>query len=239
MINCLIVDDEPLALDLLEDNISRVPFLNLKGRCQDAFQAQEALTQEKIDLVFMDIQMPGLSGIDCLRVLHAAPMFIFVTAYDKYALEGFNLNAVDYLLKPVSFERFLKATNKALELFTLRHQSISSIPTANHNFIFVNADYSLQKIKLDEIIYVEGLKDYIKIYLSTATRPVVTRMSLKTIEEKLSSGQFMRIHKSFIVAIDKIVSIRKGRVSLGSVDVPISDHYKQDFQRLVDFNSIS
>ena len=234
--NCLAIDDEPLALDLIEDNIKRIPYLNLVKRCKNAFEANEVLLHEKIDLLFLDVQMPGISGIQFLQSVVSPPLVIFITAYEKFALEGFNLSAVDYLLKPVAFERFLKATAKAYELFNLKN---SGSQTSGMEYLFVNADYNLVKINLKDITYIEGLKDYVKIFLSSATRPVITRMSMKSLEEKLPNASFSRVHKSFIVAIDKIISIRRGKISIGISHIPISDHYKGNVDRFIDPNILS
>lgn len=243
--NCLAVDDESLALDLLEDNIHKVPFLNLVARCRNAFEAMEYLRREPIDLIFLDIQMPGLTGVQFLQSLGPnPPMVIFVTAYGQYALEGFNLDVVDYLLKPVSFERFLKAVNKADELHHLRASggqpaetrpeapaASEAIPgsTSPGDYLFVNADYSLVKIRLGDITYVEGLKDYVKIYQEGHTRPVITRLTMKALEERLPSGRFLRVHKSYIVSLDKIESIRNLRIKMGAAQIPVSEHYSEAF----------
>ncbi|WP_369826592.1 LytR/AlgR family response regulator transcription factor [Siphonobacter sp. BAB-5405] len=229
MMNCLAVDDESLALDLLEDNIRKVPFLNLVKRCKNAFEAQEVMQQQPIDLLFLDIQMPGISGVQFVQSMTQAPMVVFVTAYEEFALEGFNLDVLDYLLKPVSFERFLKAVNKAYELHNLRHQETPVVaeptPAPTQEYLFVNADYSLVKIRIADILYVEGLKDYVKIYLEGQSRPVITRLTMKAMEEKLPSGPFLRVHKSFIIAFDKIESIRNLRIKIGQVHIPISESY--------------
>jgi len=234
MIKCLAVDDETLALDLLEDNISKVPFLKLVKRCKNAFEAIEILQKEKIDLIFLDIQMPGITGIQFLQSLSTNPMIIFITAYDKYALEGFNLSVLDYLVKPVPFERFLRACNKALEQFNLRNNPVAPIEESNNDYIFVNSEYNLIKIVINDITYVEGLKDYIKIYSSTSAKPVITRLSMKALEEKLPTGKFIRVHKSYIVSIDKINSIRRNRIKLGEAEVPISEHYRDDLFKLIE-----
>jgi DNA-binding LytR/AlgR family response regulator len=235
MMRCIAVDDEPLALDLLEDNIKRVPYLQLVKRCKNAFEANEVLVHEKIDLIFLDVQMPGISGIQFLQSVKTPPLVIFITAYEKFALDGFNLDAVDYLLKPVSFERFLKATGKAYELFNFKQLNASTL----QEYLFVNADYNLLRVNLSDILYIEGLKDYVKIFLSSAQRPVITRMSMKTVEEKLPSTQFSRIHKSFIVSIGKIVSIRRGKISIGTVHIPISEHYRDNLYRFIDPNILN
>jgi len=233
MLRCIAVDDEPLALDLLEDNISQVPYLQLVGKCSNAMEALEVMQKDPVDLIFLDIQMPGLTGLQFIQSLAIKPMVILITAYDHYALEGFNLDVVDYLVKPVAFDRFLKACNKAWEYYKLKNQPE---PTAENLFdqeyFFVNAEYSLVKVVVDEIIMIEGLKDYIKIHLIN-NKPLVIRMSMKSIEEKLSTKKFLRIHKSYIVAIPKITSIRKGSVFLGSLEVPVSDNYKDQLLSMV------
>lgn len=240
--NCLAVDDESLALDLLEDNIRKVPYLHLVARCRNAFEATDHLRRERIDLLFLDIQMPGLTGVQFLQSLGPhPPMVIFVTAYEQYALEGFNLDVVDYLLKPVSFERFLKAVNKADELYHFRLENRVESPTippetppaGNADYLFVNADYSLVKIRLADITYVEGLKDYVKIYQEGVTRPVITRLTMKSLEEKLPTSRFLRVHKSYIVSLDKIESVRNLRIKIGAVQVPVSEHYSEAFFKAI------
>lgn len=237
MLNCIAVDDENLALDLLEDNIQKIPFLNLVKRCKNAFDAIETLQNNAIDLMFLDIQMPGITGVQFLQSLKNKPMVIFVTAYKQYALEGFELDVVDYLLKPIDFERFLKAVNKASELHSLKQKSLLEDATGatseKVSSIFVNADYSLVKIKIDEITYIEGLKDYVKIYTSTSSKPVVTRMTMKAIEEKLPSSAFFRVHKSFIVSLDKIESIRNLKIKMGNAQIPISESYSESFFKMI------
>ncbi len=224
---CLIIDDEPLARDLLEDNIRQVPFLELTGTCSNALEALDVIHREKIDLLFLDIQMPGLNGIQFLQTLKQPILVVFITAYEKFAIEGYNLDVVDYLLKPVAFDRFLKAANKAQELFALRSKPVSP------DFIFVHADYNLVKISFNDVIYVEGLKDYVKIHLASSQRPVITRMSMKSLEELLPMKKFMRIHKSFILSVEKIISIRKGRVKIAAAELPISDSYAERFYQLI------
>jgi DNA-binding LytR/AlgR family response regulator len=239
MIRCLIVDDEPLALDLLEDNIRMVPILQLVKRCRNAFEALEVLQKEAIDLIFLDIQMPGITGIQFLQSLPKAPMIILVTAYDKFALEGFNLDVLDYLVKPVATERFLKAANKAVELYQLKNKSVVSETTPEQEYLFVNADYNLVKVVINDITHVEGLKDYIKIHLCNAPRPVITRMSLKAIEEKLPSRNFIRVHKSFIVSMDKMLSIRNNRIKLENAEVPVSEFYRDNLFKRIEGSSLA
>jgi DNA-binding LytR/AlgR family response regulator len=225
MMNCIAVDDEKLVLDLLVDNIQKVPFLKLAGRCRNAIEAADLLHKEKIDLIFLDIQMPGLNGLKFVESLKNPPMIIFVTAYKEHALEGFNLDAVDYLLKPVSFERFLKACNKAYELFQLQQKPHSKEEQPGYFFVYV--EYNQVKITIAEIQYVEGMKDYVKIFIEGASRPVITKMSLKSMEERLAGHRFVRIHKSYLVSADKITAIKRDLVCIGSKELPVSETYKQ------------
>jgi DNA-binding LytR/AlgR family response regulator len=232
MLKCIAVDDEKYVLDLLVDNIRQVPFLGLKARCRNAMEAAEILRGEEIDLIFLDIQMPGLNGLQFLRSLPHSPMVIFVTAYKDYAFEGFDLNAVDYLLKPVSFERFLKACNKAYDLYKLQQ-----VPTQKEDvpsYFFVYVEYNQIKINIPDILYIEGLKDYVKIFLSTATKPVITRMSLKELEEKLFSSRFVRIHKSYIIAADKVTAIKRDLICIGATELPLSETYKPAVEKMLD-----
>jgi DNA-binding LytR/AlgR family response regulator len=206
MLKCIAVDDEPLALELLEDNISNLPYLQLVGRCSNAMEAMKILQSQTIDLIFLDIQMPGLTGLQFIQSLSQKPMIILITAYEKFALEGFNLDVVDYLVKPVALERFVKACNKAWELHQLRTTSTPAgivIP----DYFFVNVDYSLLKITFSDIMWIEGLKDYIRIHLKSSPKAVITRIGMKTMEEQLAAQKFIRIHKSYIVSIDHVTAI--------------------------------
>ena len=225
MIHCIAVDDEPLALELLADNISQLPYLQLEASCNNAMEAMKVLQEKPIDLIFLDIQMPGLTGLQFIQSLPKKPMIILVTAYEKFALEGFNLDVVDYLVKPVSLERFVKACNKAWELYQLKN---TPTPAANTpNYFFVNVDYTLLKITFTDIIWIEGVKDYIKILLHSSSIPVITRMSMKTMEEQLPASLFIRIHKSYFVSIEHITAIKKSSVFIGSIELPVGDNYKE------------
>ncbi|MEO8824187.1 MAG: LytTR family DNA-binding domain-containing protein [Ginsengibacter sp.] len=227
MIRCLAVDDEPLALELLEDNISKVPFLQMVAACDSVVEAMKVMQKESIDLIFLDIQMPGLTGLQFIESMTVRPMIILITAYKQYALEGFNLDVTDYLVKPVSLDRFIKACNKASQFFELKsNQKNSKSTSANPAYFFVNADYSMLKINFSDIIYVEGLKDYLKIHLKSAPHPVVTRMPMKTMEEQLPSSQFIRIHKSYIVSVSFITAIRKSSVFVDLLELPLGDTYR-------------
>ena len=226
MINCIAIDDEPLALELLEDNISKLPYLKLVGSYDSALEAMKAIEEKKPDLIFLDIQMPGLTGLQFIQSLTVKPMIILVTAYEKYALEGFNLEVTDYLVKPVSLERFIKACNKAKELFDLKQSQHSTNSKLAPEYFFVNVEYSLVKVTLSDIVYIEGLKDYIKIHLQSSSKPVITRMPMKTIEEQLPAEKFIRIHKSYIASVAFITAIRKTSVFIGSTELPVSDNYR-------------
>jgi DNA-binding LytR/AlgR family response regulator len=230
MLNCIAVDDEKLVLDLLVDNIQKVPFLHLVKRCKNAMEAADTLHKEKVDLLFLDIQMPGLNGLKFLESLHNPPMVIFVTAYKDYAFDGFNLGVVDYLLKPVSFGRFLKACNKAQDLFNLQ-KNVQKEEAPDYFFVYV--EYNQIKIMIPEILYIEGMKDYVKIFLSSSPRPVITKMSLKTLEEKLSSYQFVRTHKSYILSAKKITAIKRDLVCIGPVELPLSENYKASLEKML------
>jgi two-component system, LytTR family, response regulator len=221
MIQCIAVDDEPLALELLADNISKIPYLKLVAKCSDAFEATQVLQQQPVDLVFIDIQMPGLTGLQFIGSLVKKPMVILVTAYKQYALEGYDLQVVDYLLKPVSIERFVKACNKAQELYQLKNPVSQQAP----EYLFVNVGYSLQKIVLDDIAWIEGLKDYIQIHLNSTPKPVLVRLSVKAMEEQLPAQDFIRIHKSYIVAVKSVTALRKNSVFIGERELSVGETY--------------
>lgn len=225
MLKCIAIDDEPLALELLEDNISKVPYLQLVGAYNNPLEAMRALQEQSIDLVFLDIQMPGITGLQFIQSISQKPMFILITAYEKYALEGFNLDVVDYLVKPVAIERFMKACNKANELHQLKTKQKDS-SEAQQEYFFINVDYSLLKIVFKDIVYVEGLKDYIKIHLRSTTKPVVARMSMKSLEEQLPESMFIRVQKSYIVSKEYITAIRKNSVFIGNIEIPVGDNYR-------------
>ncbi|MFT3679646.1 MAG: LytTR family DNA-binding domain-containing protein [Ferruginibacter sp.] len=232
MLRCIAIDDEPLALELLEDNISKLPYLQLAASCSNPMEAMKVLQQQPVDLIFLDIQMPGLTGLQFIQSLQNKPMFILVTAYEKYALEGYNLDVVDYLVKPVSVERFIKACNKAWELYQLKNKPLVATAGNQPGYIFVNADYSLHKIMLDDIAWIEGLKDYIRIHLKNSSKPVITRMTMKAMEEMLPASNFLRIHKSYIAAVASITSVRKTSIMLGTTELPVSDTYQEALLKL-------
>lgn len=230
IIQCLIVDDEPLALDLIAGYVSKTPGLTVAGKCSSAFEAMDYLSKENIDLIFLDIQMPGLSGLELSRTLHDGPRVIFTTAFEQYALEGFKVEALDYLLKPVSYPEFLSSVNKAKRWLELTQQKTFQ---TSKNSIFVKADYKIVQIDLNTILYIEGLKDYVKIYRENADKPVLTLMSMKSLEENLPQNTFMRVHRSFIVNLEKITTIERNRIVFGNEYIPISENYKEKFLKFV------
>ena len=233
MLRCIAIDDEDLALELLEDNISKVEYLELAGKFNNPLKAIKVLQEQSIDLVFLDIQMPGLTGLQLIQSIPSKPMFILVTAYEKFALEGFDLNVVDYLVKPVPLDRFIQACNKAWELHKLKTQSKQITNQNTPDYFFVNVDYSLLKIVMSDIIYITGLKDYVKIHLKSTAKPIVPRITMKGLEELLPNSQFIRIHKSYIVSINSITAVRKNSVFIGTLELPVSDNYRGNLDALV------
>jgi DNA-binding LytR/AlgR family response regulator len=232
MIRCIAVDDEKLALDLLVDNIRQVPYLELVARCKNAFQAAEVIQADKVDLIFLDVQMPGLNGLQFLKTLIDPPMIVLITAYEQYALEGFDLDVVDYLVKPTTLERFIRACNKAKSLMDLRQGKSRSPEPEKENF-FVNVEYRQVKVVIEDILYIEGLKDYIKIHLNDRIHPVVTRMSLKSMVEKLPADTFVRIHKSYIVCIPRVTVVKRDFVQIGDLEIPIGESHKENVAKIL------
>ena len=232
MMRCIVVDDEHLIRELLEDNIRQVAFIELVQVCKSALEAIEVLQNGDIDLIFLDIQMPRLNGLQLLQSLVAPPFVIMITAYEQYALKGFDLNVVDYLLKPFSLERFLKACNRANELYQLK-QKKEITPLAEAEYFFVKVEYTQVKVVVSDIEYIEGLKDYIKIYLSSSAKPVLTRMTMKAVEDKLKPPAFIRIHKSFLVAAQKVTTVKRDLVCISRKELPLSDFYKENIIRLL------
>jgi DNA-binding LytR/AlgR family response regulator len=232
MIRCICIDDEPLALEMMEEFISKVTFLHLVTSCKNAMEAYDVLSKESIDLIFVDVEMPEISGVQFVQSLKQKPFIIFSTAYKKYALEGFELDVIDYLVKPFSFDRFYKSVQKVRDARSLMLNSTPSVlKQLPPDYIFVNSDYSLVKINIPEISYIEGLKDYIKIFLTNQTKPIVTRMSMKSIDERLELLGFKRIHKSFIVNLGKITSIKKTRLVVEDTELFIGDNYKSNLYK--------
>ena len=236
MIRCIAIDDEALALDLLEDNIRRTPFLKLLKSFTSGFDALEFMKQEDVELIFLDIRMPDITGLQFLKVLQPRPLVILITAYEKYALEGFELDVVDYLLKPVSYQRFLKAVAKARELILLRRAALTAGAGEKSGsppvYFFVKSDYKQVRINVNDILYIEGLKDYVKIH--AGQKPVITQMSMKAILEKLPAKDFIRVHRSFIINIHRIEYIQRMEIRVGNKDIPIGENFRDRF-----FNAIN
>ncbi len=235
-LNCVVIDDEPLALELLESYVRQTPFLNLLKSCSSAGELLELINDEHVDLAFMDIHMPDVNGLELSKLINRDTMVVFVTAYNQYAVDSYKVNAVDYLLKPVSYAEFLKSANKALELAELRDSTLrgnQSNSGSDSKTIFVKADYKLLQIKVSDIIYVEGLKDYVKIYIENETNPVVSLVSMKAIEEALPAESFMRVHRSYVVNMNKVKIVDRSRIAFGKLFIPISDSYKDKFNEFV------
>lgn len=241
MINAIIVDDEPLAQDVLETYIEKIPELRLVAKCSNALEANEVLKSHHIELMFLDIQMPQLTGIDFLKTLSNPPLVIFTTAYPNYAIEGFELNALDYLLKPISLERFMKAVNKAMEQIELhRRDAQHEAGEEEPDFIFVKADKKLVKVNYTDIIYIEGLKDYVIIRMENSR--VITLQTMKSLEEKLPPATFKRIHRSYIVNIDKIEAIVGNMVEVleknQAKHLPIGKNYRDELLDIINKNRL-
>jgi len=235
MITTVAIDDEPLALLLIEDYIKKTTGFKLAAKFDNPLDAADFLRKNYVDIVFVDIQMPDLSGIEFTRLMEKGPKVIFTTAYEKYALEGYKLEVVDYLLKPFSYEEFLAAVNKAIRLINLEKNSPEKID-ANDDFLFLKSDYKIKRINFNDILYIEGLKDYVKIYLQGNPKPILTLSTLKLLETKLPETKFMRVHRSFIVNMGKIDTIERGRIVFGKIYIPVSDQFKNKFQEFLDKN---
>ena len=240
-INCIAVDDEPLALDVIEDYIKKVPFLNLLKVFDNAIDAMEFLRNEKVDLMFLDIQMEELTGIQMLNIIKPKPEVIFTTAYDKFALQGYELDVTDYLLKPISFERFVKAVDKVYEKFCKvnvgkAHPPEVSIFNPKTDYFFVKSGFKLHKVTFNEILYVEGQGDYLKIVTPRAR--IMTLQTFKGVEDILPQSNFIRVHKSYIVAIDKIDSIEGNMIRIADAQLPVGESYKKQFQMILDQKKI-
>ena len=247
ILKCIAVDDEPLALDIIADYVAKVPFLELVKRTESAIEAMQLVQEGNIDLVFLDIQMPELTGIQFLKIAGNKASYILTTAYSQYALESYDLNVSDYLLKPIAFDRFYKAVEKVRN----QHQKQDNgnavaapapepvtTPAASpiQDFIFVKTEHKIQKIELDDILYIEGLKDYISIF--TKNERVITLQNMKKMEETLPKGEFIRVHKSYIIAVDKIESIERSRIAIAGKTIPVGDTYRDAFFKLIDSRNV-
>lgn len=234
ILNCWIVDDEPLALSLLESYVQKTAFLRLTGKYSNALSAMRQISAEKVDLLFLDIQMPGINGMEFARTISHRTRIVFTTAFSEYALEGYKVSALDYLLKPFSFDEFLLAARKALEWFEMT-ASKPVADTARENIgIFVKSEHRLLHVLFEEIICIEGLKDYVKIYTENEVKPILSLMSLKQLEEDLPADRFMRVHRSYIIHLNKISSINKNRIIIAKKQIPVGETYRKQFKAVVE-----
>ena len=235
-LTCAIIDDEPLAISLLESYVNKTPFLQLVGKFNSALNALSELSTQPVDLLFLDIQMPELNGLEFSRILKADTRIIFTTAFEQYALDSYKVNALDYLLKPISYPDFLKAANKALQWYELVKGNKGN--ENNTESIFIKTEYKLVQVELRKILYIEGLKDYVKIFIEDEPHPILSLMSIKSLEELLPSNRFIRVHRSFIVQPEKIKVIERNRIVFGKEYIPISDNYKQKFMAFLSQRSL-
>ena len=242
MIRCLVVDDEPLALHIVEDYISKIPFLHLVKATSNPIEALTLVQQGDADLVFLDVQMPELTGIQFLKIANGKAKVILTTAYPQYALEGYELDVIDYLLKPIAFDRFFKSVQKAQGiLHPAMAKPVAAEPSPSQHdflsdFIFVKTEHKIQKVYLNDILFIEGLKDYISIF--TPGERIITLQNMKKMEDALPEKHFIRVHKSYIVSINKIDSIERSRIFIGDKVIPVGDTYREEFFKIVDGKNI-
>lgn len=245
ILKCIAVDDEPLALDIIADYVAKVPFLELVKRTESAIEAMQIVQEGNIDLVFLDIQMPELTGIQFLKIAGNKASYILTTAYSQYALESYDLNVSDYLLKPIAFDRFYKAVEKVRNQHQKQDSPTAVVPEpvetpaatpSIQDFIFVKTEHKIQKIELDDILYIEGLKDYISIF--TKNERVITLQNMKKMEETLPKKDFIRVHKSYIISVDKIESIERSRIAIAGKTIPVGDTYRDAFFKLIDTKNV-
>ncbi len=242
-ISCIAIDDEPLALEIMEDYISKLSYLEHKASFGNSMEALNYLKENRVDLLFLDIQMPDLTGIQLAQVLDHPPAIIFTTAYDNFAVKSYELDAVDYLLKPIEFERFIQATEKVYKMHVARcDEKNANQDTLLHDekkpppFLFVKTEHRMEKVFLNDILYVEGMKNYLRIV--GCTQKIMTLLSFRKIEDMLPAGNFIRVHKSFIVAIDKIESIERNRIKIGEKRIPVGESYKQQFYKRLEDSTL-
>ena len=229
-LNCAIIDDEPLAVELLESYVAKTPYLNLIGSYTNTVNAIHDLRENRIDVIYLDIQMPNLSGLEFAKIIPSTTKVILTTAFPQYAIEGYKVNAIDYLLKPISYEEFVRSTDKVMEWATQVHRQDSNL---NDRTIYVKTDYKLQQLSLDDILYVENYKDYVHFHMRNGER-VSTKISMRRLEEFLPSPEFMRVHRSFVVRMPEVRTIERGNIVFGDLYVPITDKYMEDVQKYLD-----
>ena len=236
-LKCIAVDDEPLALGLVSSFIEKTPFLKLAGKYSSAIEALHAIHTNDIDLIFLDIQMPDLTGIELARVIEkngpSAPKVIFTTAFNQFALEGYRVDAIDYLLKPFNYEEFLRAANKGRAYKELVNKAAVNTPEQKDEYLFLKVEYQMVRLAFTDILYIEGLKDYVKVHLKSDPKPILSLTSLKALEEKLAASNFMRVHRSFIVNLNQISAVTKNSIQIGHTTIPVSDQYKEPFSQFL------
>ncbi len=233
-LKCLIVDDEPLALDVLENFIKRIPDLELTGRCENAMQAIQMLKDKPVDLLFTDIEMPGFNGIELVKSLNTKPLIIFTTAHPEYAVQGYELDIADYLLKPIAFDRFVKSVNKASEL--LNYKRVENHGRDDLDYIFIKSEQKYIKVNFSDIMYIEALADYVKVH--TPDKRIITLQTMKNLEDKLPAERFVRVHRSFIIALDKINSVSGNVIHILNDEVPIGKNFREDFFKIIQQNNL-
>jgi DNA-binding LytR/AlgR family response regulator len=239
LINCIAIDDDLSSLKIIKEYCSKIQFVHLAGTFTNPFEAVHTINNNQVDLIFLDIVMPQITGPEFLKTLYNPPMVIFTTAFKEYASEGFESDAVDYLVKPIAFERFSKAVNKAFQLIKMKSPAEISgeeTPGLSHGFLMVKVEYTTIRVNLNDILYIEGLKDYVKIYAEG--RLILTKTTMKNIIEKLPSGSFFRVHKSYIISVDKIDMIENSRIVIGNQRIPIGESYRTAFFEMVNRNLI-
>lgn len=236
ILNCVIIDDEPLAAELLASYAAKVPFLSLQGAYNSATEAIKTIREKKIDLIFLDIQMPELSGLEFARIIGEDTRIVFTTAFSQYAIEGYKVNALDYLLKPISFERFLEAAKKALDYFEELNKQRAM---KEDRFIFIKSEYKLQRVNFDDILYIEGVKDYVKFYVKGNPKGIMSLMNMKKVEDFLPAPEFMRIHRSYIVHMSEVKLIDRFRIVMGDKYLPVSESYKDGVQKYIEEHTLA
>lgn len=231
MINCIAIDDEPLALQQIELYAQKTPFLNMLATFESAIEALEYIGDNEVDLMFVDIQMPNLTGIDFVKSLSKAPKVIFTTAYSEYAIDGFKVDALDYILKPIDYTSFLRSANKARKHFDTRKSE--QVVDSNDQYLFIKSEYKVVSVEIDKILYVEGKGGYLRFHIEDS-KPIMSLLSMKNLEDRLNSSKFMRVHRSFLVNLDKVKVVERGQILFGKERISVSEQYKPIFQAYLD-----
>lgn len=235
MISTISIDDEPLALQLIREYISKTPFLELKGEYTNPMVAIDHIAREQVELLFLDIEMPDLTGLEFVKAIRTNPKVIFTTAFTQYAIEGFRLDAIDYLLKPFGYDEFLRAAEKARNLISLEKMAQDQVQV-NQEYLFLRSEFKVRRINFNDILYIEGMRDYVKVYTLSEKNPILSLVSLRSLISILPNDSFMRVHRSYIVNLEKVNTIERARIVFGEKYIPVSEQYKEDFQKFVDRN---